>query len=136
MRLRKKDSNLGECKGWTWKRSQCIKLYWECFLRKGFCSPSCSWEDWFNMEENEEEIKKIRNKIISRNPNAFQKKAKVTENVPDTHNITNSQVSPKKKIRHIKGCNWRKSQCSNNYCEWHQLGARCTDLCSCADWKN
>lgn len=105
LRLRKRESNLTECKGCTCKRSQCIKLYCECFLKQGFCSPACCCEDCFNMEENEEEIVKIRNKITARNPHAFQNKLKVTDEDTGKHKIAKSQVSPRKKVRHIKGCN-------------------------------
>lgn len=104
MRLKKKESNLEECKGCTCKKSQCIKLYCECFLSKGFCSPACSCEDCFNMEENEEEILKIRKKITSRNPHAFQGKTKIDEDTPVEVKIDKSQSSGKSKLRHIKGC--------------------------------
>jgi hypothetical protein len=40
------------------------------------------------------------------------------------------------KVRHVKGWNCKKSQCSNNYWECHQHGAKCSELCSCTDWKN
>ena len=135
LRIRNKESKAEECKGWTWKKSQWIKLYCECFISKGFCSPSWSWEDWFNMEENEEEITKIRNKIASRNPHAFKSKVKVEET--NLSSIEGDQKLSSQDIKtHIKGWNWKRSQWSNNYWECHQNGAKCTELWAWTEWKN
>ena len=117
-------------------KSKCIKLYWECFLSKGFWSPSCSWIDCENMEENEEEIGKIRKRVLSRNPNAFGTKIKVDEKASTMIDLGKSFSAPGPKVRHIKGWTWKKSQWSNNYCECHQNGAKCSELCSCLEWKN
>ena len=57
------------------------------------------------MEENEDEILKIRKKILSRNPQAFQKKIKVAEEAPSKIDVAKSLNLTKSKVRHIKGCN-------------------------------
>lgn len=79
------------------------------------------------MEENEEEISKIRKKVLSRNPSAFEKKIKVADEVPNLL-VEDPFDSESKKAIHVKGCNCKKSQCSNNYCECHQHGAKCSEL--------
>lgn len=77
------------------------------------------------MEENEEEIIQIRKKIASRNPHAFKEKVKVTnpldDEMPPLIGSDGSEVAEKV---HIKGCTCKRSQCSNNYCECHQHGAK------------
>lgn len=61
------------------------------------------------MEENEEEIEKIRSKIQSRNPHAFQTKLKVADEENEQKlDITEQDDLTKK--QHIKGCNCKKSQ--------------------------
>lgn len=135
-RLMKKKANLEECKGCTCKRSKCIKLYCECFLSKGFCSPACSWVDCENMEENQEEILKIRQKILARNPRAFDKKILRGEATEQPGIGEKVSSTPGPNVRHIKGWTCKKSQCSNNYWECHQHGVKCTELCSCTDWHN
>nr|CAH04409.1 hypothetical protein [Euplotes vannus] len=134
--LMNKEANLSECKGCTCKRSKCIKLYCECFLSKGFCGPSCTCNDCENMEENEEEIVKIREKILSRNPKAFEKKLQIEEASQPLGMGPKAASAPSSNLRHIKGCTCKRSKCSNNYCECHQHGAKCTELCSCTDCNN
>ena len=88
------------------------------------------------MEENEEEIEEIRRKIESRNPLAFEAKLKVVDKTTSKIHGDNYILSPEKKVHHAKGWNWKKSQCSNNYWECHQLGAKWTDLWAWIEWKN
>jgi len=57
------------------------------------------------MEENEEEIEKIRKKISSRNPHAFQSKVKVDSDTPLKLAVDKSTSSPIRKAQHVKGCN-------------------------------
>jgi hypothetical protein len=82
------------------------------------------------MTENAEELAKIRKKITARDPLAFTNKIKVVKE--------KSKPTPSKDaaLRHVKGCKCKKSHCMNNYCECHQLGAKCTELCKCRNCQN
>lgn len=55
------------------KKSQCIKLYCECFVRQEFCS-GCNCVNCLNIEENKTEIDKIVRTTLDRNPKAFEAK--------------------------------------------------------------
>lgn len=57
------------------------------------------------MEENVEEIIKLRRKITSRNPQAFQKKIDVSESSPMKISLENSPTEGIPDVRHVKGCN-------------------------------
>jgi len=56
------------------------------------------------MQENEEEISKIRNKILSRNPKAFEKKLQVQVAPLGLQESSKAKSLPgSKNVRHIKG---------------------------------
>lgn len=39
-------------------------------------------------------------------------------------------------VKHSKGCNCKKTECSKKYCECYQAGIKCTELCKCEKCKN
>jgi len=55
------------------------------------------------MEENGEEILKLRLKITSRNPQAFQKKIDVPESSSKKVILVKSPTEGISKVRHVKG---------------------------------
>lgn len=52
-------------------RSQCLKLYCDCFANGEFCS-NCNCKECFNNLDNEEERQKSIKLCLERNPNAFR----------------------------------------------------------------
>jgi len=103
-------------------KSECSKLYCDCFRNNSFCSPSCSCTSWFNMEMNTEPLEKIRRKIRAKNPSAFVQSSPAQQK--ESPLITN------------KPCRCKRSQCMKNYCECRQMGRVCCALCSCKDCAN
>ena len=55
------------------KKSQCLKLYCDCFAYGLGCSPDCNCADCANLEGNEQR-KLAMDAIVERNPNAFKPK--------------------------------------------------------------
>ncbi|RWS14525.1 protein lin-54-like protein [Dinothrombium tinctorium] len=103
-------------------KSQCLKLYCDCFANGEFCH-SCNCINCANNLDHEEDRQKAIKQCLERNPHAFH--PKIGKGRGD---ITER--------RHTKGCNCRRSGCLKNYCECYEAKILCSDLCKCNGCKN
>jgi protein lin-54 len=109
---------MGERKPCNCKRSQCLKLYCDCFSMGGFCDASCSCVSCCNTEADLVTVQHARKIILSKDPLAFH--AKVTA-----------------MAGHKRGCKCKRSKCLKKYCECFNAGAKCNpEICQCEGCKN
>ncbi|CAB3234240.1 unnamed protein product [Arctia plantaginis] len=105
-------------------KSQCLKLYCDCFANGEFCN-RCNCNNCHNNLENEELRQKAIRACLDRNPNAFRPKiGKAKSGGPDIVR------------RHNKGCNCKRSGCLKNYCECYEAKIACTTMCKCVGCRN
>lgn len=103
-------------------KSQCLKLYCDCFANGEFCN-NCNCNNCFNNLEHETERLKAIKTCLDRNPEAFKPKiGKGKEGDADR--------------RHSKGCNCKRSGCLKNYCECYEAKIMCSSICKCIGCKN
>jgi len=98
-------------------KSQCLKLYCDCFQSGVVCGNDCMCVKCLNtVEESGDygEVTKARALRICRNPDAFKKKTKKTG----------------------EGCSCKNSKCLKKYCDCFNNGLSCTPKCSCRDCQN
>lgn len=99
------------------KRSQCLKLYCECFAAGGYCLPGCQCFNCLNTVTEAVVVERARAVILSKNPRAFNDKV-----VGDTHK---------------KGCRCKRSKCLKKYCECYNAGIKCNpEVCQCEGCHN
>lgn len=104
-------------------KSQCLKLYCDCFANGEFCH-MCNCNNCSNNLENEEERQRAIKSCLDRNPNAFRPKiGKGRETGDDIR-------------RHNKGCNCKRSGCLKNYCECYEAKIPCSANCKCVGCRN
>uniref|UniRef100_A0A5S6R3S2 CRC domain-containing protein n=1 Tax=Trichuris muris TaxID=70415 RepID=A0A5S6R3S2_TRIMR len=102
-------------------KSQCLKLYCDCFANGEFCS-NCHCTNCLNNLTNELDRSKAIKSCLERNPLAFQ--PKIGKGKADTERL------------HNKGCNCKKSSCLKNYCECYEARVSCTVRCKCYGCRN
>lgn len=102
-------------------KSQCLKLYCDCFANGEFCS-NCNCNNCSNNIEHESDRSKAIKACLERNPHAFH--PKIGKGKGETER------------RHNKGCHCKRSGCLKNYCECYEAKILCTNLCKCTGCKN
>ncbi|TDG42215.1 hypothetical protein AWZ03_011353 [Drosophila navojoa] len=102
-------------------KSQCLKLYCDCFANGEFCQ-DCTCKDCFNNLDYEVKREEAIRNCLERNPSAF--KPKIT--APNSGDIR----------LHNKGCNCKRSGCLKNYCECYEAKIPCSTMCKCVGCRN
>ncbi|XP_066913467.1 protein lin-54 homolog [Clytia hemisphaerica] len=104
-------------------KSQCLKLYCECFANGEFCN-NCNCRSCLNNMQHEAERSRAIKLCLERNQYAFHPK------------IGKGKVKGDNERRHTKGCNCKRSGCLKNYCECYEAKILCSALCRCVGCKN
>lgn len=102
-------------------KSQCLKLYCDCFANGEFCN-NCNCHNCSNNINHEAERSKAIKACLERNPYAFHPKIGKTRGIAER--------------RHTKGCHCKRSGCLKNYCECYEAKIMCSALCKCTGCKN
>ncbi|KAK3923764.1 Protein lin-54-like protein [Frankliniella fusca] len=102
-------------------KSQCLKLYCDCFANGEFCN-QCNCNCCYNNLDHEEDRQRAIRSCLERNPNAFRPK------------IGKGIVGDGR--RHTKGCNCKRSGCLKNYCECYEAKIACSNNCKCVGCRN
>lgn len=80
------------------KKSNCLKLYCDCFMAGLYCAPSCSCKECKNSHEHPRDRNVAIDSVVIRNPNAFRPRL-----FPEQLSTGPARLE--------KGCNCKKSSC-------------------------
>lgn len=93
-------------------KSQCLKLYCDCFANGEFCY-MCNCMNCFNNLENEDHRNRAIKACMERNPHAFKPKIGKAKDITGDFAVR----------KHTKGCNCKRSGCLKNYCECYEVSS-------------
>ena len=121
-------------------KSQCLKLYCECFANGEFCN-NCNCNNCFNNLAHEESRQRAIKQCLERNPNAFRPKVQLIWQhfvavVECYFKFQIGKLNNDGERKHNKGCNCKRSGCLKNYCECYEAKIACTKNCRCIGCKN
>ncbi|XP_063904049.1 protein lin-54 homolog isoform X2 [Zophobas morio] len=106
-------------------KSQCLKLYCDCFANGEFCY-MCNCMNCYNNLDNEDHRQRAIKTCLERNPNAFRPKIGKAKDVSGDSSVR----------KHTKGCNCKRSGCLKNYCECYEAKIACSNNCKCVGCRN
>jgi hypothetical protein len=92
--------------GCTCKKTNCVKMYCECFAVGKMCTPECACYGCHNHGDHEGLPERVKNRAGGSNRHTS------------------------------RGCNCKKTNCQKKYCECFNAGLPCTELCNCCDCSN
>lgn len=104
------------------KKSQCLKLYCECFSAKVMCE-GCNCTDCRNLPAFAAVRAKAMTDCRNKNAHAFKPRIAAAPGAADLQG-------------HSMGCKCKKSECLKKYCECFQAGVLCGLKCKCEICKN
>jgi len=127
------------------KKSNCLKLYCECFASAIHCSSLCKCAKCQNNDHSTENVRE-RSRVVfgmlERNPNAFRPRPLVLAGAAAAATVAagagTSDASKKMKAPvSTKACNCRKSLCLKKYCECFLAAVYCNpSSCKCQNCQN
>ena len=106
------------------KKTNCLKLYCECFIRGGMCGKNCKCENCMNNLEHLE----IRNLLMA---DHLEKR-----NVELPGLAIDSGHFQKLSFKNVTHCRCSKTGCNKRYCECFRVGRACTARCVCKNCDN